>query len=69
MTTLRGRCLCCGATKDQGKYLCLPCWARIPEEQQRRLGRKHDGLAGTRLLEMNKQFANGVPPEEIQVSA
>jgi len=68
VTTLRGRCLCCGAVKEQGKYLCLGCWGRVPAVERRKLGRR-DTLAGVRLLEMNRQFANGVPPEEIKVSA
>lgn len=69
MTTLRGRCLCCGAEKDQGKYLCLTCWDRLPRAEQIKLGKRRDGLAGQRLLEMNEQFGRGVPPEEIRVSA
>lgn len=61
-------CLCCENPKQPGKYLCYPCWRRVPQEQKNRLGRR-DGLAGVRLLEMNRQFSDGVPPEEIQVSA
>lgn len=69
MTTLRAHCLCCGGEKDQGKYLCLGCWSRLPRAEQIKLGKRRDGLAGQRLLEMNQQFSRGVPPEEIRVSA
>jgi len=68
MTTLRGRCLCCGAVKEEGKYLCFGCWDRIPGPERHKLS-KRDNRAGVRLLEMSRQFAREVPPEEIKVSA
>ena len=68
MTTLRGRCLYCGAVKSQGKYLCWDCWNRLLRPEQIKLSKK-DGLAGVRLLEMSQQLGNGVPPEEVRVSA
>jgi hypothetical protein len=68
MTTLRGRCLCCGTVKEEGKYLCPGCWGRVPAIERRKLS-KRDSLAGVRLLEMNRQFSRDVPPEEIKVSA
>lgn len=64
----RSRCLSCQGEKVPGKYLCLSCWDRIPRSEQIKLS-KRDGLAGRRLLELNRQFVNGVPPEEIWVSA
>lgn len=67
MATLRGRCLCCGMTKEEGKYLCLHCWGRIPGPERRKLS-KRDNRAGVRLLEMSRQFSREIPPEEIKVS-
>jgi hypothetical protein len=67
MTTPRGRCLCCGAVKEEGKYLCLGCWNQIPGQERYKLS-KRDNRSGVRLLEMSKQFARGIPPEEIKVS-
>jgi hypothetical protein len=67
MTIQRGRCLCCGADREENKYLCWTCWQRIPGPERRKLS-KRDTLAGVRLLEMNRQFSQGVPPEEIKVS-
>lgn len=66
--TMLGRCLCCRADKDPGKYLCWDCWQRIPAGEKVKLG-KRDSLSGVRLLEMNRQFSRSVPPEEIKVSA
>jgi predicted nucleic acid-binding Zn ribbon protein len=68
MTPPRRRCLCCGADREENKYLCSTCWKRIPAPERRKLS-KRDVLAGVRLLEMSKQFGRSVPPEEIKVSA
>lgn len=58
---------CTGGKADEGKYLCVACWFRIPEASRRRLYRK-DGYAFTRVRQLYDALDRGVPHEDIRIT-
>lgn len=62
------RCPACPRIKDDGHYLCGPCWHQLPAAARKSLY-KRDTLAGVRLRELHAQIEADVPLSEIAVTA
>ncbi|MFE6486618.1 hypothetical protein ACFVGN_27295 [Streptomyces sp. NPDC057757] len=60
-------CPSCRQPKGARKYLCLTCWDTLPALARRHLNRR-DQRAMSRLQELYRQIAEGVPLREIEVS-
>lgn len=58
---------CPSGMKGPGKYLCLGCWSTLPMTARRALSRR-DSKARTRLQELYRQTAAGIPLAEIRVT-
>jgi hypothetical protein len=61
---------CRTRSRRPGQYLCPACWGQLPRPTQRALTRRGDrSLALARLRQLHAQLANGVPLDEIRITA
>ncbi|MEU4348281.1 hypothetical protein [Streptomyces sp. NPDC023838] len=57
----------CGRQRHPRQYLCPTCWDALPTPAKRALGRRGPH-AMTRLRELHRQIAAGVPLGQIAVT-
>jgi hypothetical protein len=60
-------CPACGGSKPASYYLCPADWRQLSGAARTALW-KRDARAPLRLLELNRQIADGVPLSEIAVT-
>jgi hypothetical protein len=60
-------CLACPAPREEGKYLCGPCWFQLPASSRQALY-SGDRRAFARLRELTQQIQHGVPLADIHIT-